>query len=165
MRQAKALCDNTMTNRELMDKIGGEEGTVEKAEQWLALLQAQDPYFWQSDQMLNLEEIVHRRRRSATILAGMDAPPSPAQIAGLLDSIDYSKAETGDDIDEMDAREHVIGQIFPHPDSRRYLDSLTAESAITTEEAVRAALSYQPKATFNLPGPVTEDWRSEQTEG
>jgi hypothetical protein len=148
-----------MEREKLIEKIENGEGTIEEAEHWLALLEEQDPYFRQSDRMLSLEDMVHRRRGAAAMLAEMDSPPTPAQIAHLLESLDYSRAENREDIDAMDAREEVIDSIFPHPDTRRYLDSLLADGAMTTEEAVTAALAYQPKATFHLPGTVDENWR------
>lgn len=147
-----------MTKRELMDNIGNEEGTVEEAEQWLAELQAIDPYFWQSDMMSQLAESVQRRRRAQTILSQMSNPPSAAEIAALLDSIDYSKAESGEDIAELDARDHVKLSIFPHPDTLRYLKKLRSDDELSTEAAVQAALVYQPKATFHMPGPIDTNW-------
>jgi hypothetical protein len=109
--------------------------------------------------MLSLEDMVHRRPDAAAMLAEMDSLPTPAQIAHLLESLDYSRAESRDFITAMDAREEVVELIFPHPDTRLYLDSLLADYAMTTEEAVTAALAYQPKATFHLPGTVDENWR------
>ena len=149
-----------MTKRELMDKITYGEGTVEEAEQWLSQLQQMDPFFFQSDHMLQLEDIVQLRRRAQIIRSQMDSPPSPKQIAQLLDSIDYEEAQSGEDLEDLEAREAVIDSIFPHPDTKRYLDEILSEGT-STEEAVIAALSYQPKATFNLPGPIDERWKQE----
>src|SRR4051812_29592108 len=103
-----------MTKRELIEKLSHEEGAVEEAEQWLAQLQAIDPYFWQSDRMCQFAIRVRIRRRAQEIRSQMDTPPSPEQIAALLDSIDYSKAQRGEDIEEMDARQEVLDQLFPH---------------------------------------------------
>jgi len=149
-----------MTKRELMDQITYGEGTVDEAEQWLSQLQQMDPFFFESDHMLQLEDIVKLRRRAQVIRSQMDSPPSPEQIAQLLDSIDYETAQSGEALEDMEAREAVVDSIFPHPDTKRYLDELLSEGT-STEEAVVLALSHQPKATFNLPGPVDEHWHQE----
>jgi polyhydroxyalkanoate synthesis regulator phasin len=144
----------------LLGRLENEEGTLEEQEAWLARLQDLDPHFRQFDHSLSLEDSVRLRRRVQTLREQFGMPPTREQLVALVQSIDYSRASSREDIDDLMARSELFAASVPHPEAGKLIDRVWSDGDMSAEEAVEAALAWKVPDRFSLPGAVDADWES-----
>jgi hypothetical protein len=135
-------------NRELIDKLTRGDGAVEQAEQWLAQLQEQDPYFRSSDRMLHLEAVVLARRALVDLEKQYKTEGSQLSKADLIRLVEEIIQADGTEA-EIDARIKLLrkNMVFPRVTDLIYYH----EPELTAEEVIEKALAYKP---IQLPGPT-----------
>ena len=104
--------------------------------------------------MLSLEDSVRLRRRVQTLREQFGTPPTKEQLVALVQSIDFSKASSREDIDDLMARSNLFAACVPHPEARRLVDRVWSDRDMSAEEAVDVALSWRVPERFCLPGTV-----------
>jgi len=139
-----------------IERIENGEGTLEEREEWLARVEALDPYFWDSDRMSSLARAVMLARRVQILREELGSPLDREQLVALVESIDYSKAASLEDIDALDARSMLFASSVPHPDAGGLVNHVWFDRGMSAEAAVDAALAFKVSAPFYLPGPVDE---------
>jgi hypothetical protein len=133
----------------LLKNIEDDKGTLEEQEIWLARFQILDPHF-QSDYILSLRDLLKGRYKAQTLREEFGSPRTREQLIALVQSIDYSKAENGEEIEDMDARSLLFAESVPHPRAEELLGQ--ADQSMSAEEVVDMALSWKVPNLFCLPG-------------
>ncbi len=130
---------------EIISIISEERCTVDEAEALLNDMVARDPYFFDSDMMLSLVEMVKVRPRATEILSTYPGRLTKDQLIEVVRKAKqlYAAAD-GSSLDEADAlREVFVANVFMPSEQAGFVFSQAAGDA-TAEEIVEQALSYKP---------------------
>ena len=130
--------------RKLVAKIRSGEGTIEEAEEWLSQLKQIDPYFFDSDAMLNLETAVQSLREYETLCTN-GRTLSKAELVELVRKIANSEGTEA----EIGTWLSLFESNVPHPAVSDLI--FFPDKALTLQEIVEAAISYKP---IQLSGPI-----------
>ena len=129
---------NPQSIQELVDAIVHERGSLAQLESWLMRLKEANPYFYDSDEMLHLEDIVKALRKVEEILACNNRVVSVEQMIEWVKRL--QKAEGASD--EQDAWLILLGRNLPHPGISDLI--FYPQEDLNAEEIIEQSLSYQP---------------------